>query len=886
MAQNNIVWQPQPGSQALFLTSPYFETLYAGTRGCGKAQPLESKILTENGFIYMGEAQEGIEILNPDGSQQQIVDVFPQGIQKVYKIILENDAITHANSEHLWITANGQIVNTDFLMENQKFLQLPIFDSGNIYAKKIKNISFYKEMETQCIKVDNPNGLYITDDFIITHNTDALLMDFAQHVGQGFGIDWRGVLFRQTFAQLSDVISKTKKFFYQIFPEAKFNAADYKWTWPDGEELLLRYLNKIDDYWNYHGHAYPWIAFEELTSWGNDEIYHAMKSCCRSINPKMPRKYRATTNPYGAGHCVPYGEVLTPNGWKDIKDFKVGDPVYTVNKNRHIIETKVDQVHKHWIENKMIYVTNKFVHMNMTQNHSIPIYENSFFTLKPFNEIKSEKIKLINSAKYNNEVILDKQFIRFLFIILQKTDYFLNLYSLSKKEREIINKFDFNNVEKNNLSEIFKKQNFIDIKEINNKIDFLKCLSNLPFKYLSEFVLYIVATSGKYNKNTGHGYIQHDNKKYLDIISILLIQTGFSVYSKRNHNGYKLSFNKKQFIDIDKKSQITSYDYKGFVYCLGIEDTHTFIIRQKGKVWISGNSWVKEYFVDPAPPGTPVENNAGVKRVFIRGSIYENKILMENDPQYIKNLESIDDPNLKEAWLYGSWNLNTGGILDGVWNKNIHVIEPFDIPSSWYIKRSFDWGSARPYSLGIWAESNGEEVTLADGSKKSFPPKTMFRIAELYGFSGKANEGVYETPRQIAENILEFEKQLGVKIVPGPADSAMFDTSSFGTSIAGEMARHGVFFKKSDKRPGSRIAGLEKVRTMLKNSLDSPMEMPGLFIFNNCTQFLRTVPSLSRDQKNPNDVDTDGEDHIWDETRYAIMDNLFIASKKGQKHWK
>lgn len=132
--------------------------------------------------------------------------------------------------------------------------------------------------------------------------TDALLMSFAQFVGAGFGAAWRGVLFRETYPQLADVVKKSKRWFRLFFPTAKFNEADFVWKFPDGEELLLRHGKSEDDYWNYHGHEYPWIGFEELTNWRTSSFYEAMLSCCRSSQPGMPRMVRGTTNPFGRGH--------------------------------------------------------------------------------------------------------------------------------------------------------------------------------------------------------------------------------------------------------------------------------------------------------------------------------------------------------------------------------------------------------------------------------------------------------------------------------------------------------------------------------------------------------------------------------------------------------
>ena len=134
--------------------------------------------------------------------------------------------------------------------------------------------------------------------------TDALLMDYAQDVGKGYGASWSGVLFRREYKELADVVKKSKKWFPRIFPDARFleSQSEFKWRWKTGEELLFRTVKRPADYWNYHGHEYPWIGWEELTNWPDSELYLDMMSVCRSSDPRVPRKYRGTANPYGAGH--------------------------------------------------------------------------------------------------------------------------------------------------------------------------------------------------------------------------------------------------------------------------------------------------------------------------------------------------------------------------------------------------------------------------------------------------------------------------------------------------------------------------------------------------------------------------------------------------------
>ena len=131
--------------------------------------------------------------------------------------------------------------------------------------------------------------------------TDALLMDFLQHVGVGYGAEWKGILFRAQQKDLHDVIGKSQKWFPRIQPGARFKQSALAWRFPEGERLLFRHLRTPGDYQAYHGHAYPWIGFEELTQWPDDIVYKLMMSCCRSTIKDMPRKFRATTNPLWQG---------------------------------------------------------------------------------------------------------------------------------------------------------------------------------------------------------------------------------------------------------------------------------------------------------------------------------------------------------------------------------------------------------------------------------------------------------------------------------------------------------------------------------------------------------------------------------------------------------
>lgn len=194
--------------------------------------------------------------------------------------------------------------------------------------------------------------------------------------------------------------------------------------------------------------------------------------------------------------------------------------------------------------------------------------------------------------------------------------------------------------------------------------------------------------------------------------------------------------------------------------------------------------------------------------------------------------------------------------------------------------RTFDWGSDKPFSVGWWAEADGTDAVVG-GVPRSFYPGTSVRFFEWYGWNGEPNKGCRMIDTEIGRGIAERERELKIehRVKAGPADSQIFPESNVDSIIArmnrgyaAELGRGVVdIFTKSTKGPGSRERGLEGMRSRLKASLKENPEEPGLFVTEACHHFIRTVPVLPRSPKNPNDVDTEAEDHVYDEARYALV---------------
>lgn len=213
-----------------------------------------------------------------------------------------------------------------------------------------------------------------------------------------------------------------------------------------------------------------------------------------------------------------------------------------------------------------------------------------------------------------------------------------------------------------------------------------------------------------------------------------------------------------------------------------------------------------------------------------------------------------------------------GLFLEDVWYASSHVVAPFAVPATWYIDRSYDWGKAKPWGCVWWAMADGE-TPIPEHNKRIYPKGSLFAIRELYGWTGEPNQGNRKDSTVQAKEIKAVEQQApwGQRVKPGPADNSIWDVGDDDDSIANRMKRAGVDWKKSDKSPGSRVNGADKIVEYLHNATRTPQEGPGLYIVSSCKNIIRTFPQLQCDPLKDGDVDTDGEDHLWDLTRYRVL---------------
>lgn len=296
-----------------------------------------------------------------------------------------------------------------------------------------------------------------------------------------------------------------------------------------------------------------------------------------------------------------------------------------------------------------------------------------------------------------------------------------------------------------------------------------------------------------------------------------------------------------------------------------------------------GHTWVKAKFVDAGEYGEIIREyqySDTLKKEICRTVQYIPALATENPhigENYIAELEKKPEA-VRRAYLNGDWDAFDGQVFaeyrdapehydDMKWT---HVIPDFIPPAHWPRYVSLDWGYSKPFSVGVWAvDEKG----------------VLYRYKELYGCKrGESNVGVCWTNAQIGRGIAslmkpEFENNLYVQ---GIADPALWDESRNVKIIEDienairESGGASVYFERGDH---ARIDG--KMQMHYRLAFDEGGQ-PMIRVTESCAAFRRTIPYLVYDAIKVEDIDSSGEDHVYDETRYMLMARP-IAARTTEK---
>ncbi len=264
-----------------------------------------------------------------------------------------------------------------------------------------------------------------------------------------------------------------------------------------------------------------------------------------------------------------------------------------------------------------------------------------------------------------------------------------------------------------------------------------------------------------------------------------------------------------------------------------------------------GHSWVKRLFIDKDYKTT--ETPSDYK--FIPSLVFENKYIMEKDPNYVKVLENLPEDR-KQAMLYGNWDVFDGQFFRE-FNRNIHVIDPFEIPLEWNRYVAMDYGLDMFAVLFVAVDAKGKAYVYNEIHKSDL---------------------IVSDARQTLKSIMRNHKY---KAIYAPPDLWNRNRDT-GKSTAELFFEGGIDLTKAsnDRKAGwLNVKEWLKIKKVKNEQTGEVYEDSDIKIFSNCINLVRCLPQLQHDEKDPNDVATEPHEitHITDALRYFCVNHIAPA---------
>lgn len=301
--------------------------------------------------------------------------------------------------------------------------------------------------------------------------------------------------------------------------------------------------------------------------------------------------------------------------------------------------------------------------------------------------------------------------------------------------------------------------------------------------------------------------------------------------------------------DVMRFDELTHFEEEMYIYLMSrIRGVNNFPKQVKSSTnpGSIGHFWVKERFIDFAPPFEEKTAKNGTSRVFIPAKVQENTFLMAQDPDYIKRLEALSEKDRK-ALLLGEWDIFEGQFF-GEFRREIHVIKPFVIPKHWRLYFTMDYGLDMLAAYVIAVDTYGRAYVIREHCESNL---IISAAAEkVKQLCGKDEIWAYYAPPDLWNR-----------------------RQDSGKSVMEIFLEHGIMLTKTDN---NRVHGWLGLKEWLKPFRDETGAMTAnLVIFENCTNLIKSLPALTFDKHNPNDCATEPHDvtHSPDAIRY------FVASR-------
>lgn len=288
-------------------------------------------------------------------------------------------------------------------------------------------------------------------------------------------------------------------------------------------------------------------------------------------------------------------------------------------------------------------------------------------------------------------------------------------------------------------------------------------------------------------------------------------------------------------IAIDEATQLSEYCFSIFKACLrGTRPVprRMYLTCNPGGI---GHAWVKRLFVDRQFR----KNERPEDYVFIPARVFDNRSLMEGDPEYVRSLESLP-PRLRDAWLLGKWNVFEGQFF-AEFDPDVHVVSPAEIPTD--LKRfiAFDYGFDMLAALLMGVDGEGNLFVI---DERCAPDLTLSEAARV---------------------IADLARDRSVEFAVASPDlwNRRQDSGKSGFEIMQAVAGMPSMLPADNRR----IPGWRMLREYLGEA------SPTLRISSRAGELCRCLPALLCDPTRPEDASSEphGITHAPEALRYGVM---------------
>lgn len=535
---------------------------------------------------------------------------------------------------------------------------------------------------------------------------------------------YSGLCLRRNYAQMikADAIMARAIEWWRGKPGVRWDAQNHRFMFdcPGGGQSTIAFghMESALSFYDYQGSVGHCVVFDELTHFEERQytyLFSRQSKPVEGVLAALPLFMGATANPGGVGHCIDRGEILTPSGWRDVRDFKVGDSVYAVAPTGELVESHAEQVHAVRYTGDMMRANARGLSMSCTPDHRVAKVggskrvRNSKFTLTPMSELPGQATILrsvhwagVELASFEPDVIATRKR-RLKQPASISGDQYAELMGWFLSEGNTVARdraFDISQMKafgRGQIHDLLTRCGFIFGEHATyfrvhapdwceHLLQFGKCRDKFIPAALKLAVprqlriLFDALVNGdghwSQGKIGGSGQYYTTSLRLADDVAEVALKLGYIVNTsqrqRHNRNGLSYCVNFRSATrsggtelltgnhvynvatNTKRRSYVRREPFDGTVYCIGVPDHHAFVVRQDGSAWVSGNSWVKARFVDEA--------TRSPRAVWIRANAEDNPTI--DLASYEESLQELD-PVTRAQLRHGSWDeLEAGDFFD------------------------------------------------------------------------------------------------------------------------------------------------------------------------------------------------------------------------------